>query len=81
MEDASDLRSNPFEEGEVDAGACPQGHPEDDQGQGNKEQGALTSQIQALSSLPSSRIYTDLGNHFGDGPVVMIERVLICWTV
>ena len=32
MEDPSDLRSNPSEEGEVDARACDQGHPEDHQG-------------------------------------------------
>jgi len=72
MEDPSDLRSNPSEEGEVDVGVCPQGHPEDDQGQGNQEQGALASHIQALFSLPSSCIYIDWGNHFGDGPAVMI---------
>jgi len=33
VEDPSDLRSNPSEEGEVNAGAFPQGHPRDDQGQ------------------------------------------------
>jgi len=63
----------------IDVGACPQGYPEADQGQGNKELGALTSQIQALFSLPSSRIYTNLGNHFVDGFVVMINRVILCW--
>ena len=35
IEDHFNLRSNPCEGGEVDAGACPQGKPEDDQGQGN----------------------------------------------
>jgi len=37
MEDPSDFRTNPFEEGEVDAQEYLQGHPEDDQGQGNQE--------------------------------------------
>jgi len=32
MGDPLDLRSNASEEGEVDARAFPQGHPEDDQG-------------------------------------------------
>ena len=68
VEDSSYLRSNPSEE----AGAYPQGYLKGDQGQGNQEQGALTSQIQALFSLPSCSIYTNLGNHFGDGRVVMI---------
>ena len=68
VEDPSDLRSNPSEE----ARAYPQGHLKVYQGQGNQEQGSLTSQIQALFSLPSCSIYTNLGNHFGDGRVVMI---------
>jgi len=55
-----------------DIEAWPQGHPKDDQGQGNQEQEALASQIQALFSFLNFRIYTDLGNHFEDGPVVMI---------
>jgi len=71
-EDPSNLRSNPPEEGEVDAGACPQGYSEDDQGQRDQEQGALTNQIQALFSFPSSHICTVLDNHFGDDPMVMI---------
>ena len=36
VEDPSDLRSNPSEEGEVDAGACPYGNSEDNQGHGSK---------------------------------------------
>jgi len=40
----------------------------------------LISQIQALFSLPSSPIYLDLGNRFGDGPMVMIGRALLCWS-
>jgi len=72
MKDPSNLRSNPSEEREVDAGAFPQGHTGADQGQGNQEQGVLASLIQALFSIPSSRIYNDLENQFGDGPVVMI---------
>jgi len=37
-----------------DAGAYPQGHLEDNQGQGDQDQRALNGQIQALYSFPSS---------------------------
>jgi len=62
LEDASDLRSNPFEEGEVDAEARPQGHLEDNKGQGDQDQGSLNGQILALFSFISSRVCTILGN-------------------
>ena len=62
IEDPSDLRSNPSKEGEVDAGACPQGHPGDDQGQGDQDQRALNSQIQALFPFPSFQVCTILEN-------------------
>ena len=73
IEDPSDLRSNPSEEREVDAGAYPQGYPEDNQGQGDQDQGALSGKIRALFSFPSSRVYTVLGNQFADDPKVMIR--------
>ena len=78
IEDPLDLSSNPFEEGEVNAGAFPQGPPLGYQGQGSPEQRVLTSQIQALFSHLNSRIYIDLGNQFGDGSMVMIGQVLLC---
>ena len=64
----------------ADVGPCPQGHPEDNQGQGDQDQGALNGQIQTLFSFTSSRVYIVLGNQFGDDPMVMIGRVLLCWT-
>jgi len=72
IKDPSDLRSNPSEEKEVDAGACPQGYLEDNQGQGDQDQGPLNGQIPTLSSFTSSRVCTVLGNQFGDIPQVMI---------
>ena len=60
VEDPSDLRTNPSEEGEVNAGACTQGNLKSQQGQGDQAQGA----IQALFSFTSSRVCTVLGNHF-----------------
>jgi len=72
MEDSikrpSDLRSNPVEEGEVNAGACPEGHPESNQGQWDQDQGALNGQTQALFTFTSSWVCTVLGNQFGDAP-------------
>jgi len=47
MENPSDLRSDPSEEGDVDVKHM---------GQRNKDQGTLASQIQALFSFPSSNI-------------------------
>ena len=64
IEDPSDLRSNPSEEGEVDAGALAketQGNLGDQQAKDNQYQGA----IQALFSFTSSRVCTDLGTPFG----------------
>ena len=63
-----------------DEGAFPQGPPVGHQCQGNLAQGASIGHIQALFCLLSSRIYTDLGNQFGDRPMVKIGRVLLCWT-
>jgi len=80
MEDPSDLRSNPFEEGEDDARPYPQGHPEDSQGEGDPKQRAFNAQIQALFSFPNSRVCIVLGNQFGDDLTVMIGQVLLCWT-
>jgi len=80
IEDPSNLRSNHSEEGEVDAGAYSQVHLEDNQGQGDQDQGPLNGQIQALVSFPSSRVCTILGDQFRDGLMVMIGRVLLCWT-
>jgi len=34
-----------FCERKFDAGACPQGHPESNQGQGDQDQGSLNGQI------------------------------------
>ena len=51
IEDPSDLRANPPEEGEVDAGACEQGQTERNQGKTDQDQGAIL----ALFSLTSSR--------------------------
>jgi len=62
----------------INAEAFHQGHPGGYQGQRNQEQGALVSQIQALFSFPSSRIYIIFGNYFGDCPVVKIGRILLC---
>ena len=52
IEDPSNLRSNPSEEGEIDAGAYNQGHPKGHQGQEDQDQGV----IQALFSFTSSRV-------------------------
>jgi len=65
---------------EVDAGACPQGHPKDNQGQGDEDQEAWNEQIQAPFSFTSSRVCAVLGSQFGETPQVMIEQVLLCWT-
>ena len=67
-EDPSDLRSNPSEEGEVDVGACIQGHSEGHQGQGDQDQGVT----QALFSFTNSQVCTVLGNQFRDATQVMI---------
>ena len=63
----SDLRSNPSEEGEVDAGAL----AKEDQDQGA---------IQALFSFTSSRACAVLEAPFGGSNPSMMGRVLLCWT-
>jgi len=80
VEDPSDLRSIPFEEGEIDVGAYPQGHSKDNQDQGDQEQRALNGQIQALFSFPCFWVCTVMETHFGDDLTIMIGRVLLCWT-
>ena len=60
IEDPSDLRSNPSEEGEVDTGALAkeaQGNLGDQQAKDNQDQGT----IQALFSFTSSQVCTVLG--------------------
>ena len=64
----------------LDAGAYPQGHLGDNEGQGDQDQGALASQIQVLFSFSSSRVCTVLENQIGDDLKVMIGQVLLCWT-
>jgi len=59
IEDPSDLRSNPSEEGEVDAAALAkeaQGNPRDQQAKDDQDQGA----IRALFLFTSSRVCTIL---------------------
>jgi len=65
IEDPSDLRLNPSEEGKVDAGAFLQGPPGGDQGQGSPEQGALTCQILALFPLTSFLVCSNLFHQGG----------------
>jgi len=75
----SDLRSNPSEEGEVDAGALAKGTlgiPEDQQVKEDQHQGA----IQALFSFTSSRACAVVETPFGGSNQGMIGRVLRCWT-
>ena len=79
IEDPSDLRSNPSEEGEVDAGALAnevQGNPGDQQSKDDQDQGA----IRALFSFTSSCVCTVLETPFGGSNQGMIGRVLLCWT-
>jgi len=79
FEDPSDLRSNPSEEGEVDARALAkeaQGNLGDQQAKDNHDQGA----IQALFSFTSSRVCTVLGAPLEGSNQGMIGRVLLCWT-
>ena len=54
IEDISDLRSNPSEEGEVDAGACLPRDLDGNKSQEGQEQEALPNQIQELFSFPNS---------------------------
>jgi len=79
IEDPSDLRPNPLEEGEVDAGAVeqnPQDHSRNSQGQQDQDQGAIL----ALFSITSSRLCTELETSFGGPNHGMLGRVLLCWT-
>jgi len=72
----SDLRLNPFEEGEVDAGALAKGTlgiPEDLQVKDDQDQGA----IQALFSFTHSRACAVLETPFGGSNQGMIGRVLL----
>ena len=78
LEDPSDLRSNPLEEGEVDIGPCPIQFEDVNMAHENQEQLALANQIQPLFSFPSSQISTVLGSTFGDDPVVAFGRILLC---
>jgi len=78
FEDPSDLRPNPSQEGEVDAGALAketQGNLGDPQAEDVQDQGA----IQALFSFTSSRVSTVLGVPFEGANQGMIGRVLLCW--
>ena len=77
MEDPSDLRSNPSEEGEVDVGTLAkeaEGNLGDQQAKDNQDQGA----IQALFSFTSSRVCTVLGAPLEGSNQGMIGRVLLC---
>jgi len=76
IEDPSNLRANPPEDGEVDAGACDQGQIERVQGRTDQDQGAIL----ALLSLSSSRAFTVLDDPFGGSNQVTIGRFLLCWT-
>jgi len=79
IEDPSDLRPNPLEEREVDAGVGeqrPQDHSGSSQDKKDQDQGA----IQALFSITSSRVCTDLEASFGRANQDMLGRVLLCWT-
>ena len=61
LEDSSDLKSNPLEEGEVDIVACTKEFQGVNMNQENQEQPTLANQIQALFSFPSSQTSTVLG--------------------
>ena len=79
IEDPSDLRSNPSEEGEVDAGALAKETQDtlgDQQAKDSQDQGT----IQALFSFTSSRLCTVLETPFGGSNQGMIGQVLLCWT-
>jgi len=79
IENPSDLRSNPSEEGEVDAGTLAketQSSLGDQQAKDNQHQRA----IQALFTFTSSRVCTVLETPFGGSNQGMIGRVLLCWT-
>ena len=74
IEDPSNLRSNPSEEGEVDAGALAKEAQDtlgDQQAKDSQDQGT----IQALFSFTSSRICTVLETPFGGSNQGMIGQV------
>ena len=79
IEDPSNLRSNPLEEGEVDARAGEQG-PQDHSRNPQDKQGQDQRAILALFSITSSRVCTDLEASFGGSNQGMLGRVLLCWT-
>jgi len=79
IEDPSDLRSNPSEEGEVDAGALAK-EAQDNLGDQQAKDSQAQGTIQALFSFTSSQVCTVLETPFGGSNPGMIRQVLLCWT-